>query len=56
MAFYEYWCEDCKKTFTVSELISEHEEHEKGLECPKCGGVRTKQLLSGFFAKTDSKT
>ena len=56
MAIYEYRCEDCKTTFTVSEFISEHEKHEKGPECPKCGSVQTHQLLSGFFAKTDSKT
>ena len=56
MAFYEYRCEDCKEKFTVSELISQHEDHEKGLKCPKCGSVRTHQLLSGFFAKTNSKT
>ena len=56
MAFYEYRCEDCKTTFTVSELISEHEEHEKEPECPECRSVRTQQILSGFFAKTDSKT
>ena len=56
MAFYEYRCEDCNTTFIVSELISEHEEHEKSLKCPKCGNVRTHQILSGFFAKTDSKT
>ena len=56
MAFYEYRCEDCKTTFTVSELISEHEGHEHEPECPGCGSIRTHQLLSGFFAKTDSKT
>ena len=56
MAFYEYRCEDCKATFTVSELISEHGKHEKEPECPKCGSDRTRQLLSGFFAKTSSKT
>ena len=56
MAFYEYRCEDCKTTFTVSELTSEHDEHKKEPECPKCGKFRTHQILSGFYAKTDSKT
>ena len=51
MAIYEYRCDDCKTTFTVSEVISEHEEHEKGPECPKCGSVQTHQLLSGFFVR-----
>jgi putative FmdB family regulatory protein len=56
MAIYEYRCEDCKTKFTVSEFISEHEKHKKAPECPKCGSVQTHQLLSGFFAKTDSKS
>ena len=56
MAFYEYRCEECKVTFTVSQLISEHEKTGKDPECPECGSTRTHQLLSGFFAKTDSKT
>ncbi|MEK6255217.1 MAG: hypothetical protein N2B05_11010 [Gemmatimonadales bacterium] len=56
MAFYEYQCEGCRATFTVSQLISEHEKTKKEPKCPECGSVHTHQLLSGFFAKTDSKT
>lgn len=55
MAFYEYRCEDCKKTFTVSERISEHDKHLKH-ECPECGCKKTSQLYSEFFAKTSSKS
>lgn len=56
MALYEYRCEDCSTTFTVSEIISEHEKRVTEPECPECGGARTHRILSGFFAKTDSKT
>ena len=56
MAFYEYLCEECRATFTVSQLISEHEESKTDPKCPECGSKNTRQLLSGFFAKTDSKT
>ena len=55
MALYEYHCEDCDETFTVSERISEHEKHRKPPKCPECGGKKTRQLISGFFAKTSSK-
>lgn len=56
MAFYEYRCEDCKATFTVREIISEHEAHDHEPECPECHSARTQQILTGFFAKTESKT
>jgi putative FmdB family regulatory protein len=55
MAFYEYQCEECHATFTVSELISEHEKHEKQ-SCPECGSERTHRVLGSFFAKTASKS
>jgi putative FmdB family regulatory protein len=56
MAFYEYQCEECKAIFTVSQLISEHDKIKQDPNCPECGSKHTHQLLSGFFAKTDSKT
>jgi putative FmdB family regulatory protein len=56
MALYEYECEECQTTFTVSQLISEHDRVRKAPMCPECGSTHTHQLLSGFFAKTDSKT
>jgi putative FmdB family regulatory protein len=56
MAIYEYLCEDCKKTFTTTERISEHEKKRRSPACPKCGGRKTHQLLSGFYVKTSSKS
>ena len=57
MATYEYRCEDCRSTFTISERISKHEERKSERpECPQCGGRQTRQLFSSFYAKTSSKT
>jgi putative FmdB family regulatory protein len=55
MAMYEFVCEDCEKTFTVAERISEHEGHEHP-KCPKCGSKKTHQLFTAFFAKTSRKS
>ena len=56
MAYYEYQCDDCKKMFTVSSLISEHDKLEKQPECPECDGRNVRQLPSSFFARTSSKS
>lgn len=55
MARYEFVCEDCEKTFTVSERISKHEGHEHP-KCPACGSKKTHQLFTAFFAKTSRKS
>jgi len=54
MPVYEYQCQDCQETFTVTLSIKEHEAGEA--KCPKCGSKNLKSLLSPFFAKTDSKS
>lgn len=56
MAIYEYLCDDCKKTFTLTQLISEHDEAGKAPKCPECGGSNTHQLFSTFFPKTSTKS
>ncbi len=55
MAIYEYRCDDCRGTFTVSQPISEHEAKRTRPACPKCRSRKTRQLFSAFFAKTSSK-
>jgi putative FmdB family regulatory protein len=56
MAIYEYRCDACRNTFTVSRPISEQREAKpKRPGCPKCGSRKTRQLFSTFFAKTSSK-
>ncbi len=57
MATYEYRCQDCQSTFTISERISKHEERKsEAPACPSCGGRDTRQVFSAFYAKTSSKT
>ncbi len=56
MALYEYRCQDCKTVFTVSESIREHEKDHDAPNCPECGSRHTRQLMSGFFAQTSSKS
>ena len=55
MAMYEFVCKDCKKTFTVTEAISKH-KGRKHPKCPRCGGRRTLQLFTAFFAQTSRKS
>lgn len=55
MAVYEYSCDDCKATFTVSERISQHTE-KKPPKCRECGGENTRRVYSSFYAKTSSKS
>ena len=56
MAIYEYRCDDCRKKFTVSQPISDHEAKRKKPACPTCGSRKTRQVFSAFFAKTSSKS
>ncbi len=55
MANYDYHCKDCKATFPIHEPISTHTGRKRP-KCPQCGGHRTEQLFSSFFAKTSSKS
>lgn len=56
MATYEYRCDDCRKTFTVSQPISQHGDKRRKPVCTRCGSRKTQQLFSAFFAKTSSKS
>jgi putative FmdB family regulatory protein len=51
---YNYQCQKCRKRFTVVERISEHSGRSPA--CPKCKSRSTRQLLSGFYAKTVKKS
>lgn len=54
MPLYEFECKKCKKIFTVALSLKDHEKG--GVACPGCGSKEVEQLISPFFAKTDSKT
>lgn len=56
MATYEYRCDDCRKAFTVTQPIPVQGARPRRPACPKCGGRKTHQLFSTFFAKTSNKS
>jgi len=55
MPVYEYKCEDCGKKFDVVASIV---EKEAGLSpvCPKCGGMRVRQVFGRFTVIGGSKS
>ena len=54
MPTYEFVCEKCNKTFTLTVAISDYEK--KKMKCPKCGGKKVKQLISSFQTVTSKKS
>jgi putative FmdB family regulatory protein len=55
MPFYEYECTKCGHPFEVMLTLSEREEKEKKLTCPKCGQREPRRMLS-TFSTTDGAT
>jgi putative FmdB family regulatory protein len=54
MPTYDYRCENCAKTFSVTLSMS---EHDKGnIACPGCKEDKVVQLYSTFYAKTSKKS
>ena len=54
MPTYEYECKPCKKTFTVTLTVAEHDK--KRIACPKCKGRKVEQQFGSFFAVTSKKS
>jgi putative FmdB family regulatory protein len=54
MPVYEYQCKACKRTFTVTMTMAEHEKRRP--KCPRCGKRQAAQLMSGFVAQTSRKS
>lgn len=54
MPTYEFYCETCKKTFSVIISISEYEK--KRINCPKCKGKKIKQQITSFQTVTSRKS
>jgi putative FmdB family regulatory protein len=54
MPTYEFWCEKCKKPFTLTLKISEY--NKGGFRCPKCKGRQVRQLVSTFQTITSRKS
>jgi putative FmdB family regulatory protein len=55
MPAYEYDCKDCQKDFTIFITIREYEEKPK-IKCPHCDSDNVHKKITGFFAKTSSKS
>jgi len=54
MPEYDYRCLKCKKPFSITESMSEHES--KTHRCPKCKSTRVERVPSTFSAKTSKKS
>jgi putative FmdB family regulatory protein len=54
MPSYEYACKACKKTFTLTLTIREHDK--KRVACPKCKSRKVEQQFGSFFAVTSKKS
>ncbi len=54
MPLYEFYCEQCKKAFTLQLRLA---DFEKGnYKCPKCKGRKVKKQISPFQTKTSKKS
>jgi putative FmdB family regulatory protein len=54
MPHYVFFCESCKKEFTVVLHISELEKG--GVKCPVCAGEKVRQAVAAFSAVTSKKS
>ena len=54
MPTYDFYCEKCKKPFTV--IISIREYEKKKFKCPKCDGKKFKQQITSFQTITSKKS
>jgi putative FmdB family regulatory protein len=54
MPHYEFVCNACKKTFTETLTIAEHDAEKTA--CPHCGSHEVEQCWSTFSAVTSKKS
>jgi putative FmdB family regulatory protein len=54
MPTYDYQCQKCRKSFSQTLTIAQHDT--KRITCPKCGSRSVKQKVTGFFAVTKKKS
>ncbi|MCX7920190.1 MAG: zinc ribbon domain-containing protein [bacterium] len=53
MPLYEYWCKDCRKSFTQLKSISELNQR---VQCPTCQSKRVQRVLSNFSTSGQLRT
>jgi putative FmdB family regulatory protein len=54
MPTYEFYCEECKKSFIIILSISEYEKEK--YSCPKCKTKKLKQQILSFQTVTSKKS
>ena len=54
MPTYEFYCEKCKKSFSIILSISEYDQEK--YSCPNCNGKKLKQQISSFQTVTSKKS
>jgi putative FmdB family regulatory protein len=54
MPLYEYYCEKCRKEFSTTMTISEHEKTKAA--CPGCGSRDVRPLVGTVFTQTSKKS
>jgi putative FmdB family regulatory protein len=54
MPSYEFYCKDCRKTFTVILTLAEYEKRVPA--CPKCKSKKVEQRPAAFFAVSTKKS
>jgi putative FmdB family regulatory protein len=54
MPSYEFECQSCHGTFTLS--LSLRERESATIACPSCGSGQVQQLVSSFMVKTSKKS
>jgi len=54
MPTYEYACKACKKSFTLTLTIGNHEKAR--VVCPKCKSRKVEQRFGSFFTVTSKKS
>jgi len=54
MPIYDYFCNDCRKSFELVLTLKEHDAEK--IKCPKCGGKNVEQAAASFFAVTSKKS
>lgn len=54
MPTYEFYCDKCKKAFSLVMSMSDHAKRKA--RCPKCKGKKLTQQITAFTAITSSKS
>ena len=54
MPTYEFYCEECKNSFSIILSLSEYEN--ENYSCPKCKKKKLKQQITSFQTVTAKKS